>query len=481
VVIKKIKSIFELDLRSLAFFRIVLAIVILGDLVIRLSDFQAFYTDQGIHSRSFIIEDSHQYRISLYHAVGRSEQVIALFLVHISVALCFLFGIKTRVMTFLLWLLTISLQNRNYTILNNGDSLLRCLLLFSVFLPLGARYAIDSLKTKVNSNNTYFSLGNIGLIGQFLVMYIFSGILKDGPQWRMDYSAVDLSLMLDQFTTSFGKWMAQFHTINRFLTWSTIKMEVYLPFLLLLPWWRDQIRLLLITLFTLFHISISAMLRIGIFTPISIAGWMMFIPSQVWDKLESTDLYSRMTNFFLNKTLYYDFSVDKKSISWIGLPLFTLVMYLNIASVEKWRVRTPAWLSSFAQVTRIDQSWGMFAPFPLLDDGWNIVHGKLQNGLDVDLIQNKIGEVSYEKPQDMSIIYPNQRWQKFLTNLRLHDLSESLLEYGQWICRNYNHKKIEGSKLSSFEIIYMEEFSESVGVVRALNKRVLWTHNCFAK
>jgi hypothetical protein len=481
VVIKKIKSIFELDLRSLAFFRIVIGIVILGDLLIRLIDFTTFYTDSGIHSRSFIIEDVNQYRFSLYYVVGRSEQVLTLMLLHFAVGVAFVLGFKTRLMTFLIWLLTVSIQNRNYTILNNGDSLIRCLLFFGFFLPLGARYSLDSLKQKVNSNNTFFSIGNIGIIGQLLLMYIFTGILKDGPQWRVDYSALDIALMLDQFTTSLGVWASQFHGLNRFLTWFTIVLEIYIPLVLLSPWWRDQIRLAMIAIFTMFHISISALLRIGIFTPASIAGWMIYIPGFVWDRFEKTVWYNRITHFFLNKAIRLDLKPDQKNIAYLAFPMFLFILQLNISSVNKWNIRQPSWMNPIAQVLRLDQSWGMFAPYPVKDDGWIIIAGELQNKEEIDLIRFKRGPVSYTKPDDFSEIFPNQRWQKFLTNLRYKDHTQSLLQYGRWICRTYNSKRANGEKLDTFQIIYMEEFSEAVGKVRDLKKRVLWNHNCFAK
>jgi hypothetical protein len=131
------------------------------------------------------------------------------------------------------------------------------------------------------------------------------------------------------------------------------------------------------------------------------------------------------------------------------------------------------------QVTRLDQSWGMFAPFPVRDDGWNVIHGKLQNGQDIDLIRGTEGVVKYDKPQDCREIYPNQRWHKFLTNLRYNDYSSSLLQYGRWLCRSNNAKRERGQKLSTFEILYMEEYTVAVDQVKPIRKRILWSHDCF--
>lgn len=52
----KIQEIFGFDFRSLAAFRIGLAILFLTDLAIRATDLTAFYTDLGVLPRSVVIE-----------------------------------------------------------------------------------------------------------------------------------------------------------------------------------------------------------------------------------------------------------------------------------------------------------------------------------------------------------------------------------------------------------------------------------------
>lgn len=69
---------------------------------------------------------------------------IIIHVVTLIFALFFLVGFKTRASNILLWLLVLSLHNRNVLILNSGDDLLRMLLFWSIFMPVGDRFSLDS-------------------------------------------------------------------------------------------------------------------------------------------------------------------------------------------------------------------------------------------------------------------------------------------------------------------------------------------------
>jgi hypothetical protein len=66
-----------------------------------------------------------------------------LFAIAALVAIALLVGYRTRLATVLLALLA-SLQARNPTLIQGGDNLLLLLLFWGMFLPLGARFAIDA-------------------------------------------------------------------------------------------------------------------------------------------------------------------------------------------------------------------------------------------------------------------------------------------------------------------------------------------------
>ncbi len=58
-------------------------------------------------------------------------------------SILFAIGFRTRFMTVALWVLMTALLRRNQLATDGGDSVARCLLFWSMFLPLGAFWSVD--------------------------------------------------------------------------------------------------------------------------------------------------------------------------------------------------------------------------------------------------------------------------------------------------------------------------------------------------
>ena len=139
----RLRQVLGLDLRSLALFRMCAALVVLADLALRARDLRAHYTDDGVLPQAYFLVD--KTRWSLHLLSGSAYFQAALFVLAAVFALLLLVGYRTRLATFVTWLLLLSLQSRNWMILNSGDVVLRLTLFWSLFLPLGARFSVDSL------------------------------------------------------------------------------------------------------------------------------------------------------------------------------------------------------------------------------------------------------------------------------------------------------------------------------------------------
>src|SRR5688572_2782764 len=120
---------FGLDVRSLVAFRIGLALFILYDLISRSLDLTAHYTDVGTVPRSFLLQNfwGPAY-FSLHMWTGTALGIALIFLIHGLAAVGLLLGYRTRLMTFIVWLLLASLHTRHPLILHSGDDLLRVIL-----------------------------------------------------------------------------------------------------------------------------------------------------------------------------------------------------------------------------------------------------------------------------------------------------------------------------------------------------------------
>ena len=163
----KIVEIFGADLRSLAAFRIVLAALVLVDLASRAPDLYAHYTDRGVLPRSILLQEAlNRWQVSLNLMSGELFVQALLFDVAALAALALLVGYPL--------------------ILNSGDTLLRMLLFWGMFLPLGAHWSVDrALKAAPSRLSMRFlSLATVGLLMQIAFVYWFTAILKSGPEWR---------------------------------------------------------------------------------------------------------------------------------------------------------------------------------------------------------------------------------------------------------------------------------------------------------
>src|SRR5690606_16648331 len=116
-----------IDLRTLALFRVTMALTMLLDLALRAQDLTLFYTDDGVLTRRFQMENLYEWQASLHFMSGEPLIIGLLFVLHAVILLALLVGYRTRIAMVLAWFFMLSLQNRNQVILQNSDVLLACL------------------------------------------------------------------------------------------------------------------------------------------------------------------------------------------------------------------------------------------------------------------------------------------------------------------------------------------------------------------
>ena len=97
ILTKKLEELFGFDLRSLAAFRIGLALIILADLIIRSRDIKAHYTDFGVLPRTALIDGIlNPWYWSVHLISGQPLVQTLLFLFAGLVAFALLVGYRTR-------------------------------------------------------------------------------------------------------------------------------------------------------------------------------------------------------------------------------------------------------------------------------------------------------------------------------------------------------------------------------------------------
>lgn len=460
----KLKELCGIDVRSLAIFRIGLALIIIFDLLIRSQDIGAHYADDGVLPRDILITNTaDQWNISLHLMNGTWQFQLFLFIIAAIAAFALLVGYRTRLATVLSWIFLVSLQTRNPIILQGGDMLLRMLLFWGMFLPLGAYWSVDQ-KSKPLPANPIVSAASIALLLQVCLVYCFTAILKDDPIWRKDGTAIWYALNIEQYVTSFGQFLLQFPNLLKFLTFSTFYIEAFGPFFAFSPIWTGPLRFATALTFILFHIGMGLSMELGPFSYVCVTAWLVFIPEWFW-------------NLFLRKDAFVN-GIPWKA-SWFSNILATLFLVYIIV----WNVHTLDKDQSFpfpaiAEITRVDQEWNMFAPYPLRDDGWYVIPGKLQDGTELDLF-NGNSPVSWEKPPLLAATYKNDRWRSYLMNLfLLENMDVQLSSYAKYICRSWDETHQKEKQLKSFDIVYMVRHNSVDKPPEEPEKITLWHHSC---
>jgi hypothetical protein len=424
------KEIFAVDLRSLALFRIAFALLILIDLAGRVQDLTAHYTDWGVLPREALNPALQSARLTLHAMGGSPEFVVALFAVQFLAAGLLLVGYRTRWAAFVSWILLVSLQHRNWHVLNGGDIFLRSMLMWGLFLPLGARWSWDALRARPpDSTGKISSVAGAALLLQVWIVYFFSAVLKwQDPSWH-DGTAVYYALALDTHATAFGKSLLAYPTLLRVLTHATLWFELIGSCLLFFPFRNAFFRLALVFGFWIFQTGLGLTLELGLFPWVSAAAMLPFLPGRSSAPFR------------------------KRGPRWTEIAaacLLAYVLYWNLGTVLRWSGSPALW--NLATRLGLDQGWMMYAS-PRRADGWFIVPARLSDSTEVDLLKGR-GPVRDEKPIRVSSYYRNVRWSKYMGNL--WD-KPGLRPYFAWyLCHRWNRLHPE-NPAESLDLLFLLE------------------------
>jgi predicted DCC family thiol-disulfide oxidoreductase YuxK len=280
---------YSLDVRSLALLRIGLALTILTDLWTRAGDLVAHYSDLGVLPRAVLndglLKPGHW---SLHALSGQPVVQGLLFWAAAIAALAMLFGYHSRLATIASWILLISLHNRNPLLIFAADDVLRAVMFWAMFLPLGAAYSVDrAMNTSPRPIPLRILSGaTLALMAQQCFIYMFSAVFKTTNEaWWPDGTAVYYTLSYDQYVTPLGHFLLNLGPLLTVFTLVTLAVEWVGPLLLWSPVRNDACRLAAVIIFIGLHLGFGLTLNLGIFPFLSIITWLAFIPTSAWEKL----------------------------------------------------------------------------------------------------------------------------------------------------------------------------------------------------
>jgi predicted DCC family thiol-disulfide oxidoreductase YuxK len=291
----------RIDARSLGLFRVAMGLVLLVDLIRRWDWLRAFYSNEGVlpnHNHLFQLRDGGRVW-SFLHSFSTVDENHTAFLAFFFIYLFFLVGWKTRAFHVLSLVALVSLVGRNTLLGNVGDSTAIALLAFTAFLPLGARFSVDSLQrsmakakesttdelnardeTTIEAPASLMPLAVVIMVG---CIYLFAALQQNGDTWG-DGSALYYALHVDRWTDSPG--VALRSASPALLAGWTKLLKVaefaILP-LLLLPVARRYVRAGAIGLMVIHGLTFAALFTFGLYGWSLLAAALLMIPRETWD------------------------------------------------------------------------------------------------------------------------------------------------------------------------------------------------------
>ncbi len=457
-------------------------------------DLQVFYTDAGIFPRTLMKNQWNGAMYFSFHsffdapwAVGFLFGVNAIFLTLLLV------GWNSRPISVVCWIFLVSLQSRNPLILQGGDVVLRCMTFWAMFLPLGDYLSLDAKKryyARLPGDDParpvrVFSWGTTAILLQTACIYWFTALLKNDPTWWQNGYAIYLALNIDILTKPLGRFLVHVPFVAYILTFVTIYIEAFAPFLAFFPLRNGPFRTATVFLFWAFHlVALQSMMYLGPFPYSCALAWIVFLPSWFWDRLlpwwrrgPEKGLRFRLRTWAANYLPSRDPAILVQKLAprpvRLGLPLpANLLALFYLFVIALWNFRTinfgallpwfPVRWNGIAELPHVDQSWDMFSPKPMSDDGWYVLAGTLRDGSKVDFMPwlANYGDptpLSWDKPKEVGMQFRDERWRKYFLNM-WPDVNRKYRQFlAAYIARTWNAEHHGPRELCTLEIFYMRE------------------------
>jgi hypothetical protein len=413
------RTYFTIDVRSLGLFRILFGIVLFSDLARRWVGLRFWYVNTGIlPNHTLLWRPPTRYMFSLFFTVSTVQEAELGFWLCALVYGCFLLGYRTRWAQVLVVIVRVSLNSRLAVLENGGDMVMDLLCLFTLPLPLGARFSFDAIaasslaeqapqsaepalaaSASEPTHASYASLAVFGILLQFSAVYLFNASAKTGAAWH-DGSAVYYALHQDKLVTWAGVWMREHLSMQviRYLTWSTLTTEWIAWMLIITPVYVRWARTVAVCVLPFLHLGFALGLNLGGFSLAMMSFYALLLLPEHWRVL---------SRLFGARVRPISVALEQWLAPWLAprpmLPLSgfrralgegaMLLLIVAIASEalndngavpQALRVYQPEWAKAVIAYPRILQGWRMFSSEPSRVDSMIYVDAVTAAGRHVD-------------------------------------------------------------------------------------------------
>lgn len=412
---RPIHELFVIDIRSLALLRIGLASVTLVYLIDLLPDIELFLSDDGLLPISLskaLSATTNNWDWSFYWINGSVwfNQLLVTF--HIAVAILLLFGFQTRMMTIICLVMTWSLSVRNPFIVDPGQLLLRMMLVWSIFLPLGAVWSVDAKLWKTPRSRIRWSIVNLAtaaLMIQVVVGYFLLAVSIG--LFRLNLTEI---LAVSGQPSAAVNWSVNHPLASTAISWFLCIISIVGPVTMFIPSFSEFCRGFWIAIHWFVHLVIWFAFDVSGYSWVAIVSTLIFIPSSIWNlrykpryfRDESTEHFNRPSTFPGYCRLYL-----------CGF----LAMIILLASSIQWKLIDLGKMPN-ESVLHLSQltmtALPTVAAFPIHLPAKGAVRpsfryeGKLSSGKHINLL-NEFESGSGKFAKRAIVVFPGLRWTRF--------------------------------------------------------------------
>eukprot|EP00929_Paragymnodinium_shiwhaense_P030834 TRINITY_DN17400_c0_g1_i1.p1 TRINITY_DN17400_c0_g1~~TRINITY_DN17400_c0_g1_i1.p1 ORF type:complete len:744 (+),score=86.44 TRINITY_DN17400_c0_g1_i1:89-2320(+) len=275
------------DARAFALHRFLMGMVMLKEVIYYASHFESWLSDSGFTPRLAVVKIHESFGsradlLNVYLSCGGYGLLIILF-AHGLVACHLIVGRGGRLTYALGLMFATALHQRVAVVAYGGMRVQRAMLFWGMFRPEGEAEAAEK---KSAATTWLLTLAQHAAVLQLCYVYGVTGLAKTDPEhWQTDGQAVQWLLHLGCYVRpSFLVDLLKDKTdFLRWLTLSTMKMEVYMVFLLWIP--SPIIRALCLLALSGFHVGILLTTKITEFSFIMFAAIAFLLPAPAIDML----------------------------------------------------------------------------------------------------------------------------------------------------------------------------------------------------
>lgn len=257
------------------------------------------------------------FRVNLFNWLANNDTSMWFILIgYLIFSVMLTVGLKSRLSAIMTFILLISIQNRNFMILNSGDTVLKCLGFLMMFAPSGAALSIDSWLNfrKTGKRIEKVKITTIRLMQiQFSLVYLATFLFKSyGDMW-VDGTATYYTARLISFQRVVIPHLFDYMWSVKMMTWSALIIEGALGTVI----WIKELKYLVVLAGIALHIGIELTMSIGFFEWMMLFSFVLFVDGEhmehyfvdkintLTDKVKKISLLSEWRPISVARSLFF--------------------------------------------------------------------------------------------------------------------------------------------------------------------------------